>query len=376
MSKSEFVMRPIFEIYPKLKESLPWVELGNFPTPVEKMENLGEKIGHPQLYVKRDDLSSDVYGGNKVRKLEFVLADALQKKKHKLITFGAVGSNHVLATVIHGKKLDLKTVAVLFPQPIASYARKNLLCDCSLEAELKHSSSKYLFPITAIIEFLRQRIKTKEFPYIIPAGGSSHLGIIGYVNAVMELKKQIEEGMLPEPDYIFVPLGTCGTAAGIILGVKICNFKTKIIAVRVVDRIVCNKSKLRSLINKTGKFINNLDSNFPLVKMKKEDLTVLDEYFGGEYARFTEKGIEAVKLIEETEGIKLEGTYTGKTLAALIDYVKKSDLKDKVFLFWDTYNSVDLSHLVKDVNFENLPKPFHQYFITPCQELDEEKHYK
>lgn len=363
--------RPIFEIYPKLKKNLPWVEIGNFPTPVHRLEKLGEKINHSYLYIKRDDLSSDVYGGNKVRKLEFVLADALQKKKHKLITFGAVGSNHVLATIIHGKKLDLKTVAILFPQPIASYARKNLLLDCCLEAELKHSFSKYLFPITAIIEFLRQRIKTKDFPYIIPAGGSSHLGIIGYVNAVMELKKQIEEGMLPEPDYIFVPLGTCGTAAGIILGVKICNLKTKVIAVRVVDKIVCNKSKLCSLVNKTAKFLNKLDSSFPLVKMNKEDLTVLDEYFGGEYARFTEKGINAVKLIKEAEGIKLEGTYTGKTLAALIDYAKKPEMKDKIFLFWDTYNSVDLSHLIKDVNYEDLPNSFHKYFLQPCQELDE-----
>lgn len=122
--------RPLlFETLPALRESVPWTPLGEYPTPVHRMEGLCAEEGFGHFYIKRDDLSSPHYGGNKVRKLEFLLAHAAAGGAARMITFGAVGSNHVLATVIHGERLGIETLAVLWPQPNAGYVRKNLLLD-------------------------------------------------------------------------------------------------------------------------------------------------------------------------------------------------------------------------------------------------------
>lgn len=122
-------MREIFLHYPNLKNKLPFLEIGNFPTPVQKLNNLSKEIGVKNLYIKRDDLSSPLYGGNKIRKLEFILGDALKKNKKYLITLGAAGSNYAVAVNIFAKKFGFKTRVVFFPQENASYIKKNLLAD-------------------------------------------------------------------------------------------------------------------------------------------------------------------------------------------------------------------------------------------------------
>src|SRR6266581_738013 len=113
---------PLFKAYPQLEQQLPHVSLGNFQTPVEKLTPVGDEIGLYSLYIKRDDLSGGVYGGNKVRKLEFLLADAKE-----VITFGFAGSNHALSTAIYGRQLGLKSTSMLMPQVNAHYVRRNLL---------------------------------------------------------------------------------------------------------------------------------------------------------------------------------------------------------------------------------------------------------
>jgi D-cysteine desulfhydrase len=166
-------MIQLFEQYPLLKEKIPYVKLGEFPTPVKHLENLGKEIGTDYLYFKDDGLSSAMYGGNKVRKLEFLLGDALRKEVKEVLTFGFAGSNHALATAVYARKLGLKSISILLAQPNAEYVRRNLLFSHVCGAELHHFKNKMAAYIPTTMIFLRKKMKQGKFPYTIVPGGSS-----------------------------------------------------------------------------------------------------------------------------------------------------------------------------------------------------------
>jgi len=361
---------PLFETYPQLKDNVLWISLGDFPTPVQKLERLGREVGLDQLYVKRDDQSSTHYGGNKVRKLEFLLAEAQRKQADVLFTIGAVGSNHALATTIHGHRLGMRPILFLIDQPMARYARKNMLLDHCYHARMV-STSILAMPFRIVWHYLANtKLSPLRFPYYIPVGGSSPLSCLGYVNAAFELKKQVQEGLLPEPDYLFVPLGTMGTGSGLHLGCRLAGLKTEVVGVRVTERWMCNPRKMASLINKTCAYLRKFAPDVPRVRVSAGEITFLERYFGREYARFTEEGMEAVSMMKDLEGMQIEGTYTGKTLAGTLDYSNRNGWRDKVILFWNTYNSVDLSAQAAEVDYHELPEAFHRYFEMGLQELE------
>ncbi len=358
----------LFRRFPVLKDKIPFITLGQYPTPVQKLEKFGHKFGFNSLWIKRDDMSGEVYGGNKVRKLEFLLADAKAKEKKHLIAVGATGSNYVTATGIYGKKLGFNVSAVLFHQPPTDYLKKNLLMNLSNNMELNISPSMLLIPLKEIFCLLRHGLKDT---YITPPGGSSALSTLGYVNAALELKEQIDSGALPEPDFIFVPLGTGGTMAGIVLGCKIAGLKTRVVGVRVVDRIISNSLAVKGYADRCVKLMSRFIPELKGLKINFTDFTVLHDYFGKGYAYFTEDGIKAVKTLYETEEIKLEGTYTGKTLAGMIDFVKKNNLESKEILFWNTYNSRDMGSALKEDAYTKLPRKLHRYFEGNVQKIFE-----
>ena len=360
---------PLFEVYPKLEGAIPWKPIGNFPTPVRKLESLGEHTGIGDFYLKDDSRSSAFYGGNKVRKLEFLLADALRKKADTVITVGAAGSNHVLATSIFAGRFGMKAVGILFDQPPAAYVRRNLLLNLYFNTEIFYASS--MREVSSILREVMSKVQGK--PYYIPVGGSTRLGCLGFVNAGLELGRQVEAGELPEPDYLFAAAGTLGTVAGLYLGCRLSRLKTRVIGVRVTGREICSPERWALLVNHTSVLLHQTDPSVPEVKVSAGDVTLLEDYLGRGYAWFTEQGVRAVSLMKRLEGVTLEGTYTGKALAGALDYVEKHGLKDRVILFWNTYNSVDLSPLTGKVNYRNLPKPFHKYFETPVQRLDPER---
>jgi 1-aminocyclopropane-1-carboxylate deaminase/D-cysteine desulfhydrase-like pyridoxal-dependent ACC family enzyme len=374
IEKNEMI--PLFERYPLLSSKLPHVSLGEFPTPVQKLDQLGKRIGLDNLFVKRDDLSGKVYGGNKVRKLEFLLGDALSSHVKEVLTFGAAGSNHALATAIYAQKLGLKSISMLVPQPNANYVRRNLLMSCQAGAEL-HLIPKIAFlPLLAnpavVYQILRHGLQKRLFPEVIPMGGSSPLGAVGFVNAAFELTGQIQRGEISEPDYIYVASGSMGTAAGLILGLRAINSKTRVVAVRVNDQRIVNARGLVKLIRRTNSLLSSLDSSFPRFEFFEHEMDIRHDFFGKQYALGTQKGIEAVAMMEKYGGIKLEGTYTGKAFAAVIEEGKKPDLKNKVPLFWNTYNSRDFSAVIADLDYHRLPGSFHRYFEEEVQPLERE----
>ncbi len=363
-------MLPLFKHYPLLADKLPYVSLGEFPTPIQKLNQLGEDIGINHLYIKRDDLSGKVYGGNKVRKLEFLLGNALHANVKEVLTFGYAGSNHCLATAVCAQQVGLRSISMLMPQANAHYVRRNLLMSHYCQAELHQYRNKPLVTLGVIYQLVRHRRKYGHFPQLIPPGGSSLLGVAGDVNVAFELKEQIINGEIPEPHCIYVALGTMGSAVGLMLGLKAANLKSRVICIRVVDENSANVRKMVKLFYKTNSFLHRLDPSFPKLEFSGKEIDIRHDFFGQQYALFTNEGMEAITRMEKNEGIRLDGAYTGKAFAALIDDVKKQDLRDKVLLFWNTYNSRDFSDAIATVDYHQLPRYLHRYFEEDVQPLD------
>ena len=323
-------MIPLFEQFPNLEEKLPYVSLCELPTPVRKLEKLGRKIGLDHLYIKQDGLTAGPFGGNKVRKLEFLLGEALRQGMKEVMTFGFAGSNHALATAVYAKRLGLKSISMLLPQHNAHYVRRNLLMSKYCEAELHHYPNKTLLAVGTFYQLQRHRLKRGKAPYVILPGGSTPVGAVGFVNAAFELKKQIDQKEIPEPDCIYAALGSAGTVVGLMIGLKALKMKSKIIPIRVVGHHFIDKNRVLELFSGTAALLHSLEPLFP----------------------------------------RLDGTYTGKTFAALIEDAREERLKGKKVLFWNTLNAHDFSGSIGDIDYHRLPKSFHCYFKKDVQPLD------
>ena len=363
-------MIQLFEHYSLLKNRLPYVSLGNFPTPIQKLDRLGKDIDIDHFYIKRDDLSGKAYGGNKIRKLEFLLGRALRAGVKGVMTFGSAGSNHALATAIYAQQIGLKSISMLIPKTNAHYVRYNILMSHYCNAELHQYRNMRSLSVGKIYQLLRHKLKYGKFPGIIPLGGSSPLGTIGYVNAAFEVKEQVMRGKMPEPDLIYVALGTMGTVVGLILGLKATNLKSRVISVLVADKKFIKLKQMSKLFYKTNSLLHSLDRSFPRFVFSEKDQHIRHEFFGKGYASFTKEGMSAIARMEKSEGIKLDGTYTGKALTALIEDAKKQYFREKVVLFWNTYNSKDFSDVISTVDYRQLPRCFHRYFEEEVQPLD------
>ena len=222
----------------------------------------------------------------------------------------------------------------------------------------------------ATYQLLRHRLQKGRPPYFIPPGGSSPLGLVGFVNAALELQGQIASGEMPEPDYIYVACGTMGTAAGLVLGVRAAGLSSRVISVRICGENYVNTRAMIGLLNKTNSLLCSLDVSFPKFNFSQADIDIRQDHAGRRYALFTDEGMEAVSLMRKSEGIKLDGTYTGKALAALRHDAKSGILLGKTVLFWNTLNSRDFSDDISSVDYYDLPRPFHRYFEEEVQPLD------
>jgi 1-aminocyclopropane-1-carboxylate deaminase/D-cysteine desulfhydrase-like pyridoxal-dependent ACC family enzyme len=161
-----------------------------------------------------------------------------------------------------------------------------------------------------------------------------------------------------------------GTAAGLLLGLKAADTKSRLITVRVVDNKIANMEKVEELFHKTNSHLNSLDKSFPVLKFPPNQIEINHDFFGKKYALFTEEGMQAVLQMNDIEGIKLEGIYTGKTFAELISNAKEKNIANNVILFWNTYNSKDFSDIIVNIDYKELPGTFHIYFERKVQSSD------
>ncbi|MFN0071964.1 MAG: 1-aminocyclopropane-1-carboxylate deaminase/D-cysteine desulfhydrase [Chloroflexota bacterium] len=360
-------MIPLFKTFPRLAKRLPYVSFCTLPTPVERLESAGAALGI-NLYIKRDDCSGEQYGGNKPRRLEFLLAQAQAMGAREVVTFGYAGSNHALATAIYAKELGLGASLMLLEQPNASYVRRNVGASYLAGARLfEFPDLKRLVP-RAVLLLAQLTISSRRIPFVVTAGGSSPRGTIGYVNAALELKEQIEAGQMPEPDLVYVPFGSMGTFIGLAIGFQFAGLKTRVIGVDVVGERWGNASMAARLQLQTNQMLRSLDGSIPTIPYGQAS-RIKHGFLGSGYALFTEEGLDAVDFLNEHDGIHLDGTYSGKTFAALRSDAQAGALSGQTILFWNTYNSRPLATL-PDGEYRRLPRAFHHYFESEVQPLE------
>lgn len=310
---------PLFERFPALAQ-LPRAELGVFPTPVERIHGL---LSDHELWIKRDDLSGATLGGNKVRSLEFLLGSV--REGDRVLTVGSAGSTHALATALYTQQLGGRTTVMTWRQEMNAEARA---------VEQRMSSAAQILPSGfAVIALLRALVMRVHEPvHWVPAGGTSPRGILGHVNAGLELASQIESGAAPRPARIVVPLGTGGTAAGLALGLAIAGVRTTIMMVRVVPKIVANRVRVRSLMRRTAAFIASRTGE-RLALPPLRSMEAHDNYFGGAYGRATDAGARAAAELARTHRLVTDTTYGAKAFAAAMALRGHG-----VTLFWNTFD--------------------------------------
>ncbi len=378
----------LFKHFPNLKNKVPWISiLTDIPSPIERLTELEEHFNNKnQIFIKRDDKIHPIYGGNKFRKFEFLFGEVLKKEKKGILTVGGNGTNHGLACAIlcHELNPPLKCDLFLFQQPLTWHVQRSILLFDYFNSNLHLSKGD----IGSFIKGLFFRILHPNYFFLLPGGSplfgiGSSLGCVGFVNAIFELKGQIDQKIIPEPNIIFVPGGTVGTAAGLIAGCKICGLKTIVHVVAVATNLTANPSALKRSANKVIKYLRKRDNSIPNIKVGEDDFVFISGYLGSTYGVKTKRGQYAVDKVNELEGykggFKLETTYTGKAMAAMLDYLSIEENKNKTFLFWNTYNSNDLNIYLKktDFRYDKLPKKFHKFYedtkfqcwqITECPE--------
>jgi D-cysteine desulfhydrase len=351
--------------FPALRGRIPRATLTQLPTRVHRLTRLGAALGTDDLWVKRDDESGALYGGNKPRKLELLLGDALARGKRSVITSGGIGTHHGLATTIGARSVGLRTILLLLKQPVTEHVRRCLLLDYAAGAELHYAATVPAL-VACGLRVYANELWRGDPPYVIPTGGASPRGTIGFVNAAFELREQIAAGELPEPDWIFTPMGSGGTVAGLVLGATLAGLRSRIVAILVSDILPPSAGKLSRLANHTLRLLRRHDAGITPVVVTPDDFRILHGYVGPGYGTPTDAGRHARALMEQLEGIPLEATYTAKCLAAVCDAVRTPAYRGTV-LFWNTYSSVDPAvHLGSLPNFRELPQPLHQFFTGPA----------
>lgn len=343
--------------YPAALTTLPRRALTVLPTPIEPAAKLGAALDLAELSIKRDDVTAILYGGNKVRKLEYLLADAQLQDCDTVITFGAVGSNHALATAIYARHLGFDCAAVLTDQPATPLVAKTLRYHALLGTRLLHAHD-YRSPAGIADEFAKAHAGGSERVYKIPWGGSAWLGTVGFVNAALELCEQCP---MQPPDVVYVACGTMGTAVGLALGFRLATCATRVEAVQVAPEPVTTHERFSALYWETNSRLMALDDRVPEINDPWQNVSLRAEFLGPGYAETTPECIDAVNRIADTEGLHLETTYTGKALAALLADAAAGKLRDRRVLFWNTYNSRPVPPEIDDIEISTIPESLRRY---------------
>ena len=294
-------------------KSFPRINIGCYPTPFYLMKNLSNKIGL-NLFIKREDLSGIGIGGNKIRKLEFLLADAKLKNCDTVITTGAAQSNHAMLTAAACRALNLEPILVLKKRGVTAL-KGNLLLNHILNTKVHFVDIDDYEDVYKEMNKIAKGLITKgKKPYIIPLGGSVPLGVLGYVNAVSEMLSQAEQkGIAIE--HIVCASGSGGIQAGLIVGTKLFNRNIKVTGIEISPEEGFAKI-VADLANGTLKLLESE------LSIKEEDV-VVKEYIGPGYACPSPEGTEAIKLVARTEGIILDPVYTGKAFGGLMSLAKE-----------------------------------------------------
>lgn len=305
-------MPGLHELFPELKESLPQIRLGEAPTPVRALPDLNE--GPAEIWLKDEGVFGDGgWGGNKVRKLEWLIPEAKRRGSTTFLTVGGLGTNWGLACALYGREHGLKTVLALVDQPVDDHVRSQLerLKASGAEIHFTHSKARTIATVPWLM--LRHR------PYFLPAGGSSPVGALGAVEIALELAAQVERGEIPEPSHVVTAVGSGGTAAGLLLGLRLAGLDTKVLAVVVNDTLRLDSVALLKLARKSEKLLRDRGADLPDLKLDGENLIVSEDQIGTGYGHPTAAASAARAITAERAGLDLDPVYTAKAMAGLLE---------------------------------------------------------
>jgi len=342
------------EAYPLIAGRLPKDAFANLPTPVATGA-VSTPGGPVAVAVKRDDLTNELYGGNKVRKLEYLLRRAQDRGAKRVATFGAAGSNHALATAVHATQRGFECTCFLSHQRGTPNVARVLNMHRRLGTEIVFWAG------TDRLALYRRYLQHRS-TWVIPLGGTCWLGAVGFVSAGLELAAQVRRGELSAPSRIYIACGTTGSVAGLVLGLSAAGLDTTVHAIKVADNPFASERQLRKLVAKTLGLLRRCDPAFTAAGWEQR-LVWRDAFLAGGYARVDDATTTAVHVARDELGLVLESTYTGKAMAAMLSDLRSPDHDGKPVLFWNTYSSMPLP--VDDsrpATLDNIPAEFARYY--------------
>lgn len=309
----------LYRRFPALR-AVPRAKLCTLPSPVMSAAGV-----HQRLWIKRDDLNSETFGGNKARSLEYLLGEV--RPGDTVLTIGGEGSTHVLATALHARSLGADTIAMRWKHDMnPGAARVSQLISRSATGPL---SANVVF---AIVRALAHRLGHRV--HYVPLGGSTPLGVLAQVNAGLELAEQIAAGELPAPARVVLPLGSGGTTAGLALGFAIAGLDIEVVGARVAPRLAANRRRVSALVNGARKLIFR-ETGETVARVARRMVRVVHDVFGGAYGRLLPASAGAAGLLLDAYGIRLDSTYSAKAFVAALACARELDGPT---LFWLTFD--------------------------------------
>jgi 1-aminocyclopropane-1-carboxylate deaminase/D-cysteine desulfhydrase-like pyridoxal-dependent ACC family enzyme len=341
--------------YPRLAGKLRKQSIASLPTPISH-HVIELVVGSRSIAVKHDDQTSPIYGGNKIRKLEYIFQRAKERGAERVATFGAAGSNHALATAIFAREFGMYCTCFLAHQKPAP----NIPITLNMHLQLGTELVRYGGGVNRL-ELFRRYLQNRK-TWVIPLGGTCWLGVIGFVNAGLELAAQVDSGEVAAPARIYIANGTMGSVAGLALGLALANLRTEIHAVRIADNRFVRQEVLNRLMKKTATLLNRFDPTIPAKLADDTNIVWRDDFFAGGYAVADKATKSAVKFAKDNLDLTLDTTYTGKAMAAMLHDLELADA-DSSNLFWNTYNSRPLPATnTANPPLHGLPDQFERYF--------------
>lgn len=299
--------------YPTLRSTLPQVRLGRAPTPVRGLPDVA--AGSAEVWVKEEGTFGDgPWGGNKVRKLEWLLPDVHRRGRSTMFTVGGLGTHWGLAAALYGREHGLHTALALVDQPIDDHVREQLsrLRNSGATLHLTRTKRRTILRAPRLLWQHRDGLRP---PYFLPAGGSSPVGAVAYVEVGLEIGAQVAAGDLPAPGHLVVPVGSGGTAAGLLVGLRLAGLDTKVVAVVVNDQLRLDAETLTELAVKTEDLLRERGADVPGA-VEPDRLQVTHAWLGPTYGAATPAG-ERAQAVGEAAGLAMEPVYTAKALAAV-----------------------------------------------------------
>ncbi len=309
---------------------LPRLKIAALPTPLEEAPSLSAYLGGPRIMFKRDDITGLAFGGNKVRKIEYLMGEAVDRGCDVVVTVGAVQSNHARVTAAAARRLGLDSVVVLHGEEPAQ-RQGNLLLDAIFGADIRIVNTEDDYVLMGVVEDVARDLRRQgRSPYIIPRGGATALGAAAFVNAGLELLDQLN-GRGIHADAVVHASTSGGTQAGLYTATKVTQSGIQVLGISAGPPREVVTSRVRGL---TEDLITLLGLDW---RPHPDDIVVTDEYIGERYGVPTPACLDAMRLVARTEGILLDPVYTGKAMAGLIDLVRRGQFAaDQTVIFWHT----------------------------------------